>query len=83
MFRQRNISCVRLLRDICDQAGNAASAAAIALSTSAAVQQGTSAMTSPVLESLTGIHFSVRESLHSPFTQYCFRIIGQPLSFDI
>jgi len=61
-----------MLKDVSDQSLNAASAEAIASSTSAAVQQGTSAITSPVLESVTGIHFSVFDSLHSPLTQYFF-----------
>ena len=52
--------------------GKAASAEAMADSTSSAVQQGTSAITSPVLESVTGIHLSVLDSLHSPYTQYFF-----------
>ena len=37
-----------------------------------AVQQGTSAMTSPVLESVTGIQVFVWDSLQTPSTQYFF-----------
>jgi hypothetical protein len=52
--------------------GNAASAEAMAASTSSTVQQGTSASNAPVLESVTGIHLSVFDSSHSPFIQYFF-----------
>jgi hypothetical protein len=56
-----------------DQPGKAALAAATALSTSATVQQGASAIASPVLEFVTGINFVVVDSRHSLFTQYLNR----------
>ena len=74
MFRHLNIIWVRLLRLTMDHSAKAACADAIASSTSSFVQQGTSAITSPVLESVTGIHRSVFESFHSPYAQYFFRI---------
>ena len=46
-----------------------ACAEAIASSTSSGVQQGTCAITSPVLESVTSMYFSAFDSFHSPFTQ--------------
>ena len=55
--------------DNLDHAGNAACAEAIASSTSSAVQHGTRAITSPVLESVTSMYFSDFDSFHSPFTQ--------------
>jgi hypothetical protein len=45
----------------------------MAASTSPAVQQGASAKTSPVLESVTGIYLSAADSRHSPLMQY-FRV---------
>jgi hypothetical protein len=53
-----------------DQPGTAALAAATALLTSSTVQQGASAITSPVLESVTGMYaFCVLDSRHSLSTQ--------------
>jgi hypothetical protein len=51
-------------------------AAATALSTSPTVQQGTSAITSPVLEFVTGMYFFVADSFHSLFTQYLERFVS-------
>jgi hypothetical protein len=53
-----------------DHPGKASWAAATALLTSSTVQQGASAMISPVLEFVTGIYFAVFDSFHSLFTQY-------------
>jgi hypothetical protein len=49
-------------------------AAATALLTSSTVQQGASAITSPVLEFVTAIYFVVFDSFHSLFTQYFKRL---------
>jgi hypothetical protein len=61
-----------------DHPGKAAFAAATALSTSPTVQQGASAITSPVLELVTGMYFVVFDSRHSLFTQY-FNRLGPPI----
>ncbi len=55
---------------VVDQVWNALWALSMAPSTSAAVQQGASANTSPVEESVTGMYLSVADSRHSPSTQY-------------
>ena len=47
----------------------------MASSTSSLVQHGASAMTSPVLESVTGMYLSVFDVTHSPFTKY-FSLFG-------
>jgi len=60
-----------------DHSGKAA-AAATALVTSSTVQQGASAITSPVLEFVTGMYFVVFDSRHSLFTQYLNRL-GPPI----
>jgi len=57
-----------------DQPGKAAAAAATAPLTSSTVQQGASAITSPVLEFVTGMYFAVFDSRHSLFTQYLNRL---------
>jgi hypothetical protein len=57
-----------------DHSGKAAFAAATALLTSSTVQQGASAITSPVLEFVTGMYFPVFDSFHSLFTQYFKRL---------
>jgi hypothetical protein len=49
-------------------------AAVTALFTSSTVQQGASAITSPVLEFVTGMYFAVFDSFHSLFTQYFKRL---------
>ena len=49
---------------------NALWADSMAASTSAAVQHGAFANTSPVLESVTSMYLSVCDSRHSPSTQY-------------
>jgi hypothetical protein len=59
-----------------DQPGYAAFAAATALLTSSIVQQGASAIISPVLEFVTGMYFAVFESFHSLFTQYFKRFVA-------
>jgi hypothetical protein len=53
-----------------DQAGNAAFAASMLLSTSSGVQHGASAISSPVLEFVTGMYLLVLDSRHSLLTQY-------------
>jgi hypothetical protein len=57
-----------------DHPGKAAAAAVTALFTSSTVQQGASAITSPVLEFVTGMYFVVFDSRHSLFTQYLNRL---------
>jgi hypothetical protein len=59
---------------LADQPGKALLAAATALLTSSTVQQGASAITSPVLEFVTVIYFVVFDSFHSLFTQYFKRL---------
>jgi len=79
-----NISSVRDWIGLEDHAGKAAFAAATAELTSSTVQQGASAITSPVLEFVTGMNFAVFESFHSLFTQYFNRfaaIIHPPVVY--
>ena len=61
------------------QIWNAWWADSIAASTSAAVQHGAWANTSPVLESVTSMYLSVVDSHHSPSTQY-FSFVGSVTS---
>ena len=55
---------------VVDQVWKARWARLDGLSTSAAVQHGALANTSPVLESVTSMYVSVVDSRHSPSTQY-------------
>jgi len=65
------MTAVRFWTGVVDQPGKAALAAATALFTSSTVQQGASAITAPVLESVTGMcGFVVCDFRHSLSTQY-------------
>jgi len=54
------------LSDVCDQLGNAALAAATALSTSAAVASGIVPITSSVLELMTSMVSVPVDGIHAP-----------------
>ena len=69
-FRKLNITSVRLWIGLPDHPGKASFDAATALFTSSTVQQGASAITSPVLEFVTGMYFFVFDSFHSLLMQY-------------
>jgi hypothetical protein len=65
------MTCTRVARGVSLQAGKAAVAAAMAELTSAAVHLGAVAITSPVLELVTGMYSPLWVSRHSPSTKHC------------
>lgn len=79
-----NINSTLFWTGVSDQEGKALSAASTAELTSSTVQHGASAISSPVLEFVTGIYFPVADSFHSLLRQYLSLltiVIGQSFPF--